>query len=66
MMTLMLLFLVSFGITIVSMPAVINRLKQARIGQYIQDDGPKHASKAQTPTSAGIFLVLLVLMQVKK
>lgn len=62
MMTLMLLFLVSFGITVVSMPAVINRLKQARIGQYIQDDGPKHASKAQTPTSAGIFLVLLVVV----
>ena len=62
MMILMLLFLVSFGITMLCMPTVINRLKHARIGQYIQDDGPKHASKAQTPTSAGIFLVLLVVV----
>ncbi|MBL97985.1 MAG: phospho-N-acetylmuramoyl-pentapeptide-transferase [Legionellales bacterium] len=62
MIAYLLLFVASMSATLMAMPAVIRRLKAARVGQYIQSDGPKHAGKAQTPTCAGLFIVMLSIL----
>ena len=41
------------------MPWVIQGLKNLKLGQMIQDDGPAHQEKAHTPTMAGLWLVLV-------
>ncbi len=40
-------------------PAVIHRLREFQIGQYIREDGPKdHQKKAGTPTMGGLLIVV--------
>ena len=55
---LLMLFAAALTISLAGFPSLIKRLKQARVGQYIQDDGPKHLDKSQTPTCAGVFVVM--------
>lgn len=67
-MNLFLLFLASLVSALVLLPVGIEILKMAHMGQYIQSDGPKHATKSKTPTSAGIwvFLIVVALMMIYK
>jgi len=40
-------------------PAVVRRLREFQIGQYIREDGPKaHQRKAGTPTMGGVLIVV--------
>ena len=40
-------------------PAVVRRLREFQIGQYIREDGPKaHQKKAGTPTMGGVLIVV--------
>ena len=40
-------------------PAVIRRMREFQIGQYIREDGPKaHQQKAGTPTMGGLLIVV--------
>ena len=40
-------------------PAVVRRLREFQIGQYIREDGPKaHLKKAGTPTMGGVLIVV--------
>ena len=40
-------------------PAVVRRLREFQIGQYIREDGPKdHLKKAGTPTMGGLLIVV--------
>ena len=40
-------------------PAVVRRLREFQIGQYIREDGPKaHQQKAGTPTMGGVLIVV--------
>ena len=44
-------------------PAVIHRLREFQIGQYIREDGPKdHQKKAGTPTMGGVLIVVGMLI----
>ena len=44
-------------------PAVIRRLREFQIGQYIREDGPKdHQKKAGTPTMGGVLIVVGMLI----
>ncbi len=44
-------------------PAVIRRLREFQIGQYIREDGPKdHQKKAGTPTMGGILIVIAMIV----
>jgi phospho-N-acetylmuramoyl-pentapeptide-transferase len=44
-------------------PAVINRLREFQIGQYIREEGPKaHQKKAGTPTMGGILIVIAIVV----
>ena len=43
-------------------PVLIRRLREARIGQHIREDGPSHhAMKAGTPTMGGVVIVIAVI-----
>jgi len=43
-------------------PAVIRRLHEFQIGQYIREEGPKsHQKKAGTPTMGGILILVAIL-----
>ena len=40
-------------------PAVVRRLREFQIGQYIREDGPRaHQKKAGTPTMGGVLIVV--------
>lgn len=54
------IILLSTTVSLLCLPVGIAMLKKAQMGQYIQGDGPAHAKKAQTPTSAGVFIFILV------
>ncbi len=44
-------------------PAIIRRLREFQIGQYIREDGPQaHQKKAGTPTMGGVLIVISVLV----
>jgi len=44
-------------------PAVINRLREFQIGQYIREEGPQaHKKKAGTPTMGGVLIAIGVLV----
>jgi phospho-N-acetylmuramoyl-pentapeptide-transferase len=44
-------------------PAVVRRLRDFQIGQYIREDGPQaHQKKAGTPTMGGVLIVIAVLV----
>jgi phospho-N-acetylmuramoyl-pentapeptide-transferase len=60
----MLAMLTALVLSIVFGPAFIGWLKKIKCGQYIQEDGPKHQSKAGTPTMGGAFLGLCLLTSV--
>ena len=51
-------FVLAFLAIMATMPMVISVLRRLNIGQMIQADGPKHAQKHNTPTMAGVWLVL--------
>ena len=55
-----LILLLSLLLTLGAFPYVITILRRYKIGQYIQDDGPKHADKSQTPTCAGVVVIFLL------
>ena len=44
-------------------PAVINRLREFQIGQYIREEGPQaHRKKAGTPTMGGLLIAIAVIV----
>jgi phospho-N-acetylmuramoyl-pentapeptide-transferase len=44
-------------------PAVIRRLRDFQIGQYIREEGPKaHAKKAGTPTMGGVLIAIAIVV----
>ena len=44
-------------------PAIVRRLREFQIGQYIREDGPQeHQKKAGTPTMGGVLIVIAVLV----
>ena len=44
-------------------PAVINRLREFQIGQYIREEGPKeHQKKAGTPTMGGLLIAIAIVV----
>lgn len=44
-------------------PAVIRRLREFQIGQYIREEGPRsHQKKAGTPTMGGLLIVVSILL----
>jgi phospho-N-acetylmuramoyl-pentapeptide-transferase len=44
-------------------PAIIHRLREFQIGQYIREEGPKaHQKKAGTPTMGGILIVIAIIV----
>jgi phospho-N-acetylmuramoyl-pentapeptide-transferase len=44
-------------------PAIVRRLREFQIGQYIREDGPQeHHKKAGTPTMGGVLIVIAVLV----
>ena len=44
-------------------PAVINKLREFQIGQFIRDEGPKaHQKKAGTPTMGGVLIGIAILI----
>ncbi len=44
-------------------PAVVRRLRDFQIGQYIREDGPKaHQKKAGTPTMGGLLIVVATIV----
>jgi len=44
-------------------PAVVRRLREFQIGQYIREEGPKaHQKKAGTPTMGGVLIVVAMLI----
>ncbi|HEU5451989.1 MAG TPA: phospho-N-acetylmuramoyl-pentapeptide-transferase, partial [Terriglobales bacterium] len=44
-------------------PAVIRRLREFQIGQYIREEGPKaHQKKAGTPTMGGLLIVIAIVI----
>jgi phospho-N-acetylmuramoyl-pentapeptide-transferase len=44
-------------------PAVINRLREFQIGQYIREEGPQaHRKKAGTPTMGGLLIAIAVVV----
>ncbi|PID63288.1 MAG: phospho-N-acetylmuramoyl-pentapeptide-transferase [Gammaproteobacteria bacterium] len=55
--------LTSLLICLLSGPALIRWLRNARIGQSVRDDGPQsHLVKAGTPTMGGAMIILAVVM----
>jgi phospho-N-acetylmuramoyl-pentapeptide-transferase len=44
-------------------PAIINKLREFQIGQFIRDEGPKaHQKKAGTPTMGGVLIGIAILI----
>lgn len=44
-------------------PAVVKRLREFQIGQYIREDGPQaHLRKAGTPTMGGVLIVVAMVV----
>jgi phospho-N-acetylmuramoyl-pentapeptide-transferase len=44
-------------------PAIIRRLREFQIGQYIREDGPAgHHKKAGTPTMGGVLIVIAIIV----
>src|SRR2546421_3584834 len=44
-------------------PAIIRRLQEFQIGQYIREEGPKaHQKKAGTPTMGGVLITIAILV----
>jgi len=44
-------------------PAVIRRLREFQVGQYIREDGPQsHLKKAGTPTMGGVLIVIAIIV----
>jgi len=44
-------------------PAVVRRLREFQIGQYIREEGPKaHQKKAGTPTMGGVLIVIAIVI----
>ena len=44
-------------------PAIINRLRDFQIGQYIREEGPQaHHKKAGTPTMGGVLITVAVIV----
>ncbi|HEY6253175.1 MAG TPA: phospho-N-acetylmuramoyl-pentapeptide-transferase [Candidatus Angelobacter sp.] len=44
-------------------PAIIKRLSEFQIGQYIREEGPKaHQKKAGTPTMGGVLIVIAIVI----
>ncbi len=44
-------------------PAVIRRLREFQIGQYIREEGPKgHQKKAGTPTMGGVLITIAIVV----
>ena len=44
-------------------PAVVRRLREFQIGQFIREDGPKgHHHKAGTPTMGGVLIVIAIVV----
>src|SRR5580704_7916382 len=44
-------------------PWLINKLREAQIGQHIREDGPKsHQKKAGTPTMGGFLIIISVVI----
>jgi len=44
-------------------PAVIRRLREFQIGQYIREEGPKaHQKKAGTPTMGGVLIAISIIV----
>ena len=44
-------------------PAVIRRLREFQIGQYIREEGPKaHQQKAGTPTMGGVLICIAIVV----
>jgi phospho-N-acetylmuramoyl-pentapeptide-transferase len=57
------LFLVSLAASLLAYPPLIRRLRQARIGQLIREEGPaQHQAKAGTPTAGGILFLAIGLV----
>lgn len=53
----------SFGVSVVLMPRLIDFLKNRSIRQIVRDDGPKsHLSKAGTPTMGGLIMVIGIVI----
>ena len=63
MTTALVLFLLSLAIALLAYPPLIRRLRQARIGQLIREEGPAgHQSKAGTPTAGGVLFLLIAVV----
>ena len=44
-------------------PAVVRRLREFQIGQYIREDGPQsHLKKSGTPTMGGVLIAIAILL----
>ncbi|HWR37260.1 MAG TPA: phospho-N-acetylmuramoyl-pentapeptide-transferase [Clostridia bacterium] len=44
-------------------PAIVRRLREFQIGQYIREDGPKaHQKKAGTPTMGGVLIAIAIVV----
>lgn len=44
-------------------PAVVRRLREFQIGQYIREEGPKaHQKKAGTPTMGGVLIAIAIVV----
>ncbi|HXE91267.1 MAG TPA: phospho-N-acetylmuramoyl-pentapeptide-transferase [Terriglobales bacterium] len=55
--------LTALAITLIIGPAVIRRLRQFQIGQYIREEGPQaHQKKAGTPTMGGVLITIAVVV----
>jgi phospho-N-acetylmuramoyl-pentapeptide-transferase len=55
--------LTAMFIAMVIGPAVIRRLREFQIGQYIREEGPKaHQKKAGTPTMGGLLIVISIVI----
>ncbi len=54
--------LVSFAVTVIIMPRLISGLKEAKVGQVIQNEGPQHQSKSGTPTMGGLGIIVGLLV----
>jgi phospho-N-acetylmuramoyl-pentapeptide-transferase len=57
------LFLVSLMVALLGYPLLIRRLRAARIGQLIREEGPAaHQAKAGTPTAGGVLFPAIALV----
>ena len=44
-------------------PAVVRRLREFQIGQYIREEGPKsHQKKSGTPTMGGVLITIAIVI----